>query len=444
MSGVNRVVWSEGMFLKPHHFQQQDRFFENIIDHRLNNCLSNGWGFTRLVVDEDLLKQGKICISEASGVLPDGTCFNFPAKDQSPPILELEPDLRDKKLYLSITLSRFGSRETSGIEEELKATRYKTMEQSIIDNTAESPEEETISVGNIQLSILTEGDSLDGYSCLGFAKIVEISSEKAVTLDKYYIPPMLDCSQSSLLAGFLNELTGMLHQRGEELAGRLVDSRSSGTAELSDLVFLQVVNKLEPLCIHLSQKTGLHPQELFSQLLLIAGELSTFSVKTKRPPLFQMYRQDDLQSTFSSLFSCIRSCLSGVSQQSAVPLKLEEKKYGIRVAKINDRSLVGQAVFIIAVKSDIDPGVFQSQFQHQVKVAPVEKILDLVRANLPGIDMRVLPVAPRQIPYNTGFTYFELDKSSDYWSLLNDSGGFAFHIGAEFPGLKLEFWAIRG
>jgi len=75
---------------------------------------------------------------------------------------------------------------------------------------------------------------------------MEVSSEKAITLDKQYVFPVLDCSQSTQLGGFLNELTGMLHQRGEELSGRLVDSRASGTAELSDLVFLQVVNKLEP------------------------------------------------------------------------------------------------------------------------------------------------------------------------------------------------------
>ena len=444
MSGVNRVIWSEGMFLKPHHFQQQDRFIENVVDHRVRVCLSNGWGFSKLDIDKDLLKQGKICINEATGIFPDGTCFDFPAKDQSPPILELESDVRDKKFYLAVTLSRFGGRESSAEEEDLKSTRYKNLDQAVIDNSADSPQEEIISVGSVQLTILEEGASLDGYSYLSFVKIIEVSSEKAITLDKQYVPPVLDCSQSAQLGGFLNELTGMLHQRGEELSGRLVDSRASGTAELSDLVFLQVVNKLEPLCVHLTQKSRLHPQELFALLLSIAGELSTFSTKTKRPPLFQVYRHDDLQTTFSSLFSCIRSCLSSVSQQSAISLQLEEKKYGIRVAKIDDRSLVGQAIFVIAAKSNIEPSIFQSEFQHQVKVAPVEKILDLVRANLPGIDMRALPVAPRQIPYNTGFTYFELDRSSDYWSLLNDSGGFAFHIGAEFPGLKLEFWAIRG
>jgi type VI secretion system protein ImpJ len=52
-------------------------------------------------------------------------------------------------------------------------------------------------------------------------------------------------------------------------------------------------------------------------------------------------------------------------------------------------------------------------------------------------------VAPRQIPYHAGFTYFELDHSSQYWKELENSGGFGLHVAGEFPELQLEFWAIR-
>ncbi|MEO8630231.1 MAG: type VI secretion system baseplate subunit TssK, partial [Betaproteobacteria bacterium] len=37
----------------------------------------------------------------------------------------------------------------------------------------------------------------------------------------------------------------------------------------------------------------------------------------------------------------------------------------------------------------------------------------------------------------------ELDRSSEFWKMMADSAGFAFHIGGEFPGLTLEFWAVR-
>ena len=31
MSVSNKVIWTEGMFLRPQHFQQQDRYFEKFI-----------------------------------------------------------------------------------------------------------------------------------------------------------------------------------------------------------------------------------------------------------------------------------------------------------------------------------------------------------------------------------------------------------------------------
>jgi type VI secretion system protein ImpJ len=55
-----------------------------------------------------------------------------------------------------------------------------------------------------------------------------------------------------------------------------------------------------------------------------------------------------------------------------------------------------------------------------------------------------MPVAPRQIPFHAGFVYFELDQSNELWAQLQNSGGIALHLAGEFPGLSLEFWAIRG
>jgi type VI secretion system protein ImpJ len=66
-----------------------------------------------------------------------------------------------------------------------------------------------------------------------------------------------------------------------------------------------------------------------------------------------------------------------------------------------------------------------------------------VNLQLPGIALHAIPVAPRQIPYHAGFVYFELDQANELWGQLKASGGIGLHVGGEFPGLKLEFWAIR-
>jgi hypothetical protein len=54
----NRVVWSEGLFLMPQHFQQQDRHTERHVDLRVG--APHPWlGFHWVEIDRDLLVTGK-------------------------------------------------------------------------------------------------------------------------------------------------------------------------------------------------------------------------------------------------------------------------------------------------------------------------------------------------------------------------------------------------
>ncbi len=101
-------------------------------------------------------------------------------------------------------------------------------------------------------------------------------------------------------------------------------------------------------------------------------------------------------------------------------------------------------MFVLAVRADTPAEELRRRFPSQLKIGPVEKIRDLVNLQLPGIALQPIPVAPRQIPYHAGFVYFELDQANELWSQLKASGGIALHVGGEFPGLKMEFWAIRG
>lgn len=173
------------------------------------------------------------------------------------------------------------------------------------------------------------------------------------------------------------------------------------------------------------------------------GELSTFVAKNKRPSAFPQYLHDSLQETFVPVMSSLRQCLSMVYEQTAASLALVEKNYGIRVAQIPDRSFITSALFVLAVKADMPENKLRTHLPAQIKVGPVERIRQLVNAAMPGIPLKALPVAPRQIPYHSGYTYFELERQSEFWKELQNSGGFAFHVGGDFPGLELELWAIR-
>ncbi|MGA7980923.1 MAG: type VI secretion system baseplate subunit TssK [Chromatiaceae bacterium] len=443
MSWKNKVLWSEGLFLKPQHFQQQDRYVEHLIEHRLSSLLAYGWGVGALAIDSDLLSMGKIALTAASGILPDGTPFNCPADDPPPVPLELKEGVQAQTVYLALPLQQPGIPEAGPRRSNDDILRYRTAETEVKDNNVGPQVEAAVQVGKLNLGLMLESAHRDGYAHMGIARVVECRADKRVVLDDNYIPPCLDHKANPQLASFVDELLGLLHHRAEGLAARVSRSGRGGVAEVADFLLLQVVNRLEPLTAHLTKVTGLHPEALYRLLLPMAGELATFTAAAKRPPEFPPYRHDDLQATFFPVMAALREALSRVLEERAIAIPIEERKFGFRVAPVADRTLLASANFVLAASAKMNYETLRNRFPSQVKIGPVENIQEFVKLALPGIALRALPVAPRQIPFHAGFAYFELDRNSEFWQKLGTSGAFAMHIGGDFPDLQLEFWAIR-
>ena len=443
MSLDSKVVWSEGMFLNPHHFQQQERYLEKYIQGKCAAMGAYAWGLNELALDQELLKLGKISLSRASGIFPDGTPVSFPEHNDRPDVLEVPVNTTNQIVYLAIPVKRPGALEILAKGDSQSVARYYSSKQAIRDVSFEGGESLDIDVGKPKLRLLLGSDDLSGYATIGLLKIVETREDKNILLDDNFIPTCLDCTAIPKLSGFLSELVGLLHHRGESIAGRLADTQRGGTAEVADYMMLQMINRVEPLATHLSKLQTLHPLQLFTELVQMVGEFSTFVAENKRPPKFGSYLHGELQQTFTPIMATLRQYLSMVYEQTAVSMPLVEKKFGIRVAQITDRSLLTSGVFVLAVRAQIPENNLRSQFPATVKIGPVELIRQLVNAAMPGIPLKAIPVAPRQIPYHAGYCYFELEKNNNFWKDLNNSGGFAFHIGADYPELELELWSIR-
>ena len=108
MTWHDKVMWTEGMFLQPQHFQQQDRHAVRLLDARVGAAFGHGRGFSAWMVDEAALLQGKVALVSATGVLPDGQPFAVPQRDPAPPALDVPPDARDELVVLALALARPG------------------------------------------------------------------------------------------------------------------------------------------------------------------------------------------------------------------------------------------------------------------------------------------------------------------------------------------------
>ena len=443
MSWNNKVIWSEGLFLRPQHLQQNDRYLEAYVQGRCKGLRNYAWGVRELAIDEGALSLGKIAINRLNALLPDGTPINIPYDDDPPASIDISEDIRNRIVYLALPHKRTDATEIEGLQNLDSLARMHPVVVESRDSNAGMTEQVEIEVGKLRLRLMLEGEGLGQYAIMGLARIIECRSDKKVILDQEYMPPALDCQAVPRLYDFLKELVGLFHQRGDALAGRVSESGRGGRAEIADFMLLQAVNRFEPMMAHYASSQGLHPESFFQAAVAMAGELATFSSKSRRPVQFPTYNHDDLAASFAPVMAELRRSLSMVMEQTAVPLQLQKHKYGIYVATIADRSLLQRAAFVLAVHANITNEELSSRFPSQVKAGPAEVISELVNLQLPGIRLRQLPVAPRQIPYHSGFSYFELDRGSELWKKMANTGGFAFHIGAEFPGLELEFWAIK-
>ena len=443
MAENNRVIWSEGMFLRPQHFQQHDRYIESLINGHASGLQPYHWGIAKLKVDMRLLAMGQFALAECSGIFQDGVPFDLPEHDTLPKPINIPEEIQNCIVYLSLPARLEGSIEIDSDEKPNSLARYHAVERDVKDHNTNSNEVSPVVIGNLQTRLMLEPQERAGYICIGVARIVESRSDKNILLDDEYLPSLINCLTMPRVKNYIKEICGLLHTRGEALAGRVSESGRGGTAEISDFLLLQVVNRLEPLFEHLQHLPTLHPADFYRIAIQVAGELSTFTKKNKRPVSLPDYRHDDLQQTLSYVMEEIRDCLGMVLEQNAIPIPLTPPKYGTRAAKIPDTNLLKDAFFVLAVNAQVSSEQLRSGFPGQVKIGPVEQIQQLVRSSLPGITVNSLPVAPRQIPYHAGFSYFELNKQGELWQQMYTSGGFAIHIAGDLPGLELEFWAIK-
>ena len=438
-----KVVWAEGMFLRPQHFQQQERYLDFLVQTRAHAAQAFFWGFSELTLDLDMLSLGRVGVLSAQGVLPDGTPFKFPQDDEPPAALEISKDMKDTVVYLSLPLRRKTGTEVTFGADDSPMARYLAHVHEVADVNDVAAQPAEVQLGQTRLSLRAAPDVTEGWVTLPVAHVVERRADGSLLLDPMFIPTVVNNSEISNLFGFCRELHGLLKQRGATLEDRLTQPGRGGVGEVGDFLMLQFINRWECAVEHWVRVRTIHPERLFDELLKMAGEVATFTREQRRPAQMPAYDHDNLQNCFPPLMLELRRSLSSVLEQNAIQIELQERQYGVRVALIPSTELLSSCDFVLAVHAQTTVEFLRAHFPTQTKMGPVEKIRDLVNLHLPGVTLRSLPVAPREIPYHAGYSYFELDTNHDLWRQLNNSGGLAMHISGEFPELQLEFWAIR-
>jgi type VI secretion system protein ImpJ len=440
MSWYNKVAWTEGLFLRPHHFQQNDRYHEHLLESRVRHATPYPWGFSYLEIDRDLAQQSKFALRRAAGIMPDGTPFDIPADSPLPPPIVVPETASQQVAWLSIPVAAANTREFDDRESE-SAARFITSSETFIDSSSVLRIEEEIDIAYPRLGYELRKTAKPGYIGLGVTRILEVR-DKQIVFDEKYVPPILVCNAHPVVDGWIDRVVGWIDNKLEELARYAADPTAGGGLQSVDYFVLQLLNRHIAVLKHYRSSGYLHPERLFEEFLRLVGELATFATPERRARDYPAYNHDDLENVFGPVMRDLQDFLSARLGRRAIRLELVERANNAFISTIRDRTLFRNATFVLEVAARRPLTEIQLQFPHLFKVGPNTKMNEIVHAHLPGVQLIHLPTPPPQIRAITDHVYFFFDRQSPLWPEFSVASSIGMHFSGDWPELELELWAV--
>jgi len=216
MRTLTKPVWSEGMYLGPHHFQAQSRYFEDSLDFVTTSLWRDAYGFAGLQFDPDALRNGTLALTHARGLFSDGLAFDVPGSDIAPEPRDFaalfSPVADHLTLHLAVPVTLRDGQNTSvqGIHSS-SSVRYQSVDLLLPDQNT-GLDEKPIKIGRKNLQVLAEGEVTDHFVSLPVVRILRDGSGHYES-DPTFIPPSLSLSASPVLIDMLRRLIEILDEK---------------------------------------------------------------------------------------------------------------------------------------------------------------------------------------------------------------------------------------
>ena len=442
MKQLQPVLWSKGTFLTPQHLQLQDKFLEDSMNFRVQSLKFCAWGFNEVVLDQQLLADGQLAVSRASGIFPDGLPFEIPGPDQPPPSKGLaeyfDADVRSLDFYLTVPDYKDKGLNVAGLGRTAGSRYLAEIATVRDDNTGMG--EKPIQIARKNLRLLAENETREGSSALRIAN-VEKTETGAFRLNTRFVPPLLEVRASDYLRGLVNGILEILSAKSAQLAaGRRQKNLSLAdftTADIANFWLLYTVNSNIPVLSHLLQGQRSHPEELFSALTQLGASLTTFS-SSIRPRDLPVYDHAELSNVFTELDEKLRLLLETVVPTNVVSLPLKQVNNTIYAAALDQDKYIANTRMYLAVAADASEETIIRRVPQLVKVCSATHIDQLVSNALPGITLTHIPSPPGAIPIKMKYQYFSLNQSGAAWDTVTRARNFAAHVPADIANPQME------
>jgi len=447
MMQLSRVVWSEGMHLGPHHFQAQNRYFEDCIHFKASALWFAPYGLISWSLDAEALRNDTLAVLHASGLFPDGLFFQMPECDKLPEPINLAQKMSPIRNSATVVLAI--PRANAGIAKPgaaVNGTRYIGETQILHDeNTGGDEKPVDLARKNFRLLLddeLSESERSKELIALPIARVTRDGAGH-LRLDPEFIPPCLNAGGSTRLMTMLRRLIDILEEKSVALSEpNRGGTRSFAPQELMKFWFLHTVNSSLAGLRHLYYSKRGHPEELYLAMARLAGALCTFGIKSdplKVPP----YTHDNLTDCFERLDEHVREHLELVIPTNAISIELNRADELFYSGAVTDPRCLGRSRWIFGIESSVAESALISMTPRLVKICSQVYIRELVRRSVRGgLELTHLPQPPAAISPRPEFQYFGVTRSGPCWDHIVETQQIGVYVPADLASPRLELVVV--
>ncbi|MGW8393554.1 type VI secretion system baseplate subunit TssK [Pseudoduganella sp. HUAS MS19] len=428
-----KILWSEGLFLRPQHFQQQDRYHEARMHATVLAAQPMLWGVQSVEWDTAALANGRLRALALRAIFREGELFDAPASDPLPPAIDLTalPAEVQEICYHAALPSQ-------------ESDRFQQADRETADLFSDAlPAGLTYLRKQVRLvSELEPLGAYDSFPLLRLRRVVSGSFE----VDPAFMPPSLSIGATPRLKLLLDQLMDALQAKANALQGHMREPSRNviefRTGDVSAFWLLHTVSGSAATLLHLLRHPSLHPERLYQAMLGLAGGLMTYSRLVHLGNL-PCYDHAAPGPAFLQLDALIRELLDTVISARYFAIALHEEKTGYHIGKLDSGKIGAGASLYLAIAAAIPVLELVEAVPLRVKAGAPDDVEQCVLSAMPGVKLVHAPQVPSAIPVRPDTCYFALENRGVLYEQMLKAQSIAIYVPAGIKELRLELLVVN-
>jgi len=489
------VYWSEGMFLRPQHFQAAERHWNELINISEQIDHPYSYGVRSISISNEALKNNQVRITQLQARLKDGTIIDLDV-GQEPDRLELKDNQSRKgndnglrfidsellakafekgdtvSVFLAVPQLSLGRKNVRVGETSSEAEKSRPDEKDQLDSRFEvdlkslqdeneGGNDQDVEFRKLNVRLLLNTQLHTGFEVLKIAQIKRGgSSGTGPELDPTYIPPLLAIEAwSQLNKGIIRAIYDRIGESINVLADQISDLdialASSDPLDIKRVMILLRLNEIYSVIGSQTFALGEHPYAAYKELCRAVGQLATFG-PSRKPPEFPRYDHENLYYVFKWLKDQIEALLEAIPKSGYVQRYFTGAGQGLQVSLEPQWLAEGWNWFIGVNRGSLT----ETECRELLKPGSANldwkfgsaTMVDFYRRNFHrGVVLEEVTQTPRILPSKGPWLFYAVKRDNEAWPYVHKEQSLAMRLNThlirnldKLPGSRDLAVSVRG